>query len=789
MVVPATSLVQARAVRLLFLIPLGMALLLTFSVVRDTYSSSVAALQHREVSSAGAAQATALLFLGLVTALCYWFPRRGHHGGVGLAIASCSAALVVVLGAATYGPCVSAESGVFAPVGWILSLFTGDYEFNGPGSVCALAFPSGLELARTIGLIVTVSGALGVVWVLARRQLDRARVSWSGDVDVVVGLDKSTLQLVQALVDENRSRPRRDNWIDKRPGWRGGSSRGVQGAAARWWWLTGLRPGDARRLFKVVPRTVVIESDPDNPLVSQAQRSGAVVLIGDATDVALLRSVITRLRFGTTRRTALRRLYAVTPQQRLNLEIWATVVAELTSTRLERHLDDLVPRVFVRMDDDREARQWRLAQIQHLGSERPGEIVGSRASANAPPMLVSDSLTVDGIAAELVAGRILPQSEWLAEHSFVTHVVLIGEGSLALAVLDELAWQLWCRYEVALEAERGGEASTPKLGCITLAGPKAALRKQEWDDMRAPWAFPTLGKVTHRFSLFDVLAADEAEGWETTASNALDRDPNSVVVFVEGDAQSAAAASRLARRFPITRSDHVRVMLLGDVDAASSVPVVPGGLFRFVPTLVRSAPSGVLLPPQDSVTRLAQQQHSVYNAEAGWPSGAPPTEGQQGATRLTAVDWEALPAFFREDNVRQHWQILSWFTRLGFSWQPLAAGGVKLYQSPGAGEVSWASCVLPAAKAEYQRWAYLRTTHGWWACDEGSRDDPRRLHPDLRGWEFVDITFNERLIRQVVERMSATGLNLVWTGDAQQEEPAGSSMISEAPSIGLHRLV
>lgn len=784
MVVAATSLVRSRAVRWLFLVPLGMALTLTFSVVRDTYSSAVAALQHRDVSTSGAAQATALLVLGMVAALCYWFPRRGRHGGVGLAIASSSAALVLVLGAATYAPCVSAESGVFAPVGWILSLFTGDYEFNGPGSACALAFPPGLELARTIGLIVTVSGALGVVWVLARRQLDRARASWSGDVDVVVGLDKSTLPLVQALVDENRSRPRRDDWIDKRPGWRGGSSQGVQGAAARWWWLTGLRPGDAHRLFKVAPRTIVIEGDPENPLVSQAQRSGAVVLIGDATDIALVRSVITRFRFGAARRTALRRLYAVTPQQQLNLEIWATVVAELTSSRLELHLDDLVPRVFVRMDDDREARQWRLAQIQHLGSERPSEIVGSHARSNTPPILVSDALTVDGIAAELVAERILPQSEWLTEHSYVTHVVLVGEGSLALAVLDELAWQLWCRYEVALETDRG-EASTPKLGLITLAGPKAALRKQEWDDMRAPWVFPPSGKVTRRFSLFDVFAADETEGWETTASNALDRDPNSVVVFVEGDAQFVAAASRLARRFPITRSDHVRVMLQGDVDSASSVPVVPGGLFRFVPTLVRSAPSGVFLPPQDSVTRLAQQQHSVYNAEAGWPSGAPPKESQLGATRLTGVDWKALPAFFREDNVRQHWQILSWFTRLGFSWQPLTAGAVEIDQSPGAGEVSWVSFVLPAAKAEYQRWAFLRTTHGWWACDEGSRDDPRRLHPDLRGWEFVDITYNERLIRQVVERMSATGLTLVWTGDAQQEDPAGSSMISEAQSVGL----
>ena len=723
-----------------------------------TFEVSAAAVSGPAPESPESIWARALLVVLIATAATYWYPRRGKFTGVGLVVGVCAALVVGVLGFATYQPCMEGESAPFAPVGWILGMFTGDYPFEGPGSRCAHTFSPGFELARSLAVAVTATGAIGVVWLLARHWLDRWRVNLSGDVDVVVGLSVRTFALVQALVEQNGKHRGRPDWVDTRPGWLASSPDGLeQPAGYWWWWLTGLRPGDLQKTLKKPPTTVIIEADPNNALIAEARRVGALVVIGDAADPELVRSVVSRPRAWMPRRTALRRLYAVSDEQHRNLEVWAAVCGVMSYPRLARHLEDLVPRIFVLMDDTREARQWRLSQIQHLGAT-PTAIAAE--SGQDPPMLVSDSITLDGIASELVVERILPQVQWLAEHSVVPHVVLAGEGSLALTILDELAWQLWCRFEVAHAADRGAEAAWPKLAQVTLCGPKASVRKKEWDDLRAPWAFPDAGRAKATLRLFTVSAEDADE--EDVAANVLAREPDSVAVFVDDREEYAAAASRLARRFLSAHEGQPRVMLRCETGGPAE-PVVKGGLLRFVPTLVRGDANGLALPPYDSMTRLARQQHTVYRASHGWAGGA--TSGrlpEQGA-RLTDVPWEDLPKFFQEDNVRQHWQVLSWFTQHAHTWQPITAQDVASCSRVW----DWERHLDEVAKREYARWSDLRQSHGWWAGPAGGRHDTSRIHPDLRGWEAIDLDFNERLIRAILNRMWATGLAPTLADDAE----------------------
>ena len=235
-----------------------------------TFEASAAAVSGPAPESPESSWARALLVVLVATAATYWYPRRGKFTGVGLAVGVCAALVVGVLGFATYRPCMEGESAPFAPVGWILGMFTGDYPFEGPGSVCAHTFSPGFELARVLAVVVTASGAVGVVWLLARHWLDRWRVNLSGDVDVVVGLSVRTFPLVKALVAQNGRHRGRPDWIDTRPGWLAKRPGGVeQPAGPSPWWLTGLRPGHPPKTLQNPPPTVLTEADPTTPSTPQ----------------------------------------------------------------------------------------------------------------------------------------------------------------------------------------------------------------------------------------------------------------------------------------------------------------------------------------------------------------------------------------------------------------------------------------------------------------------------------------------------------------------------------------
>ena len=733
---------------------------------------------------------------GFLAWVSYVWPRRRSPRNTGVVVALAIAAATTVLAAATYLPCRPHTSDVVPPLAWVLSTFEGDYELAGPGARCSLAFPPGFELARALAFLLIIYTATAVIRVFARQSIDRWYVAWHSDVDVVVGLDQQSLALVKALVRERDSRHRLEEWVEPRPGWllpRIGSiessSGRVQGRSeARrakphvgvstleyWlWWLTGLRKGDWRHLLRRQTSVAVIDLNKDNPLISEIRRLGVRVIIGDATTREILCLTTHRSRLLPPRRVSLRRMYAVTWHQRTNLSIFETARQLLTEGRQIGQIDDVIPRLFVRMDSTREARQWRLEQLEGLGGK-----------------FFADAITPVGIAASFVATKVIPEYEWLSGEDSVTHVLLVGESSLALALLDELAWQQWARYEVALyqfeqlrdsgvpaaDMNKAREelmlAANPALRRVSLLGPNPQTRSKEWAATRAPWNagatdVPDLRLFTvqgESGEMDDEHWHRSENDWERVADEALSNPvENAVVVFVDAGDSYEAAASRLVRSHHTDRTS--TVLLRVDEQGSWPTPVTRGGVQRFVPSLVHVSELGDIAPA-DSVMRLARQQHTVYLGR--WPVATDTDHACRDislrrSSRVTNVDWRDLPRFFKEDNIRQHWQVLNWFAqpeRRDWQWRRVTLSEVSEDRSDSAWGLP-SEVVEDVARDESSRWNGLRRRHGWWlVCNRDCRHDPRRLTDRMTDWQ--DKTAGGKqgdtdLIRLILRRLWATGL-------------------------------
>jgi hypothetical protein len=701
----------------------------------------------------------------IATAIGIALLRRRQPTSVRLGLGFVAAFAVIALGAAAYTPCVDPSvTGWLSPVAWVLTLFAGDLESATAGQRCAAAYPPGLGLARSLGVLVTASSAASLVLSFARGRLQHWRVRVSGDVDVVIGLSTLTLPLAQALVDENHRHQGRGPWVDLRPGLFGGSAEGAKPTPGQrhwrlrwlWWWLTGLRPGDFHKALKTKTNTVVIDPDPDNPLIALARRNGILVLTGDAADTPLMRGVLTRWRPFGSRRASLRRLYAVSPSPQLNLQVWEVASQILGDGRVRGHLEDVVPRIFVLMEDAREARQWRAAQLHELGGG-PGQPFG--------PGLVSDAITLDGIAAEVIAERLLPASQFLPDDCTVKRLIVVGQGSLSFTLLDEISWQQWCRFEIADTQGKAAKARLPALTRVALAGPKADVRGKEWITHRAPWSLEA-GNVERSLAQFEV---DTIEGDpERQASDALTYNPSAVVVFVDDTPEYAAMAARLARAHPTRAGGIPRVVYrtMGGSPAGEAHTI--GGMLRMAPSLVRVGTDGHVEPPQDSVTALARQQHAWWSQS--WPTGRPSPNRTRYRKKWAGEEWSELADFFREDNIRQHWHILSWFSEHGYRWTPITAELVAAGRGRGPTTTERALGLL--ARSEYERWRALRLSHGWWLGKD--RHDSSRLHKELDGWDLsADREANLTGVTAVVTRLWATGLVPVPQASTEPQNPPG----------------
>ncbi len=431
-------------------------------------------------------------------------------------------------------------------------------------------------------------------------------------------------------------------------------------------------------------RTVLLTSDPGS-VAERARAIGVLVLRTGSDDPLGLRE---GFRWGRTVRC-----YLLSPDAAVNRSramLLRRIVPGLEQQPTRRLT------VIARIDDPWHADDFRKRFI-------------------GDPGFVFDAIGSHEATAEALIGRIrqLPA---------VSHLLLVGGGPLALALLAELS-QLGRELQFLDEG-----ASLPQVW----------LLDPESEDLVADH------RVRQQRFASDLLQLSPVPGPAglTQLDAALGRvgaeSGSPVVVITHGD-------TRLGTRLAVRRPDlPIFELSAGDRPLFGDEPVV-GRLAAF--TLALSQPSG---RSADAWERAARAIHERYRRR--FPDA-----------RL-AVAWEELPEFFRESNRRQLASILDGMAALGRTWSPAGAERASIDEarssSPeaevriGEGRRLFelgAAELTSLAESEHESWRKHYLADGWRHGEV--RDDGKRRHPDLLPWSQLDAAARAKTEAGVVDSL------------------------------------
>lgn len=110
------------------------------------------------------------------------------------------AASAAPLAMAAYLPCTGDSPPFWTAVTSTLALLLGSFEVPfGEGEACHYPVPLGLQLARLLAIVATLSGATSVLFAVSRSQLDRFGLLRARRLTAVVGLDDASWPVLQQL--------------------------------------------------------------------------------------------------------------------------------------------------------------------------------------------------------------------------------------------------------------------------------------------------------------------------------------------------------------------------------------------------------------------------------------------------------------------------------------------------------------------------------------------------------------------------------------------------------------
>jgi hypothetical protein len=626
-----------------------------------------ASLDGHRPSVGGLGAAGTLLATGLTAA---WMRaralryRRLRSNSV-LWVGAFFAAVAVVLGTAVYW---ESDGGwrTLAPVARILQLFLGSVDED----LCVGSYPAGMWTALAFAIAATGTGILAAAANTWRGTWERLVVHLGSGLDVIIGVDRGTPALVKALLRDRRQ-----------------SDSGVR-------------------------NVVLLTTDPTEADTIRAAYPDVRIVNVDASNPDEMRSVIFGRTWRLHQRVAFNRLFLLHADQLRNMTIHEGVVAAIKASTV-RPEDRSVPRIIVRMDDAREAREWRAR------SARAGD----------HPAWFSDAISHEGILATEIADFV--------EQVRCPIVTIVGQTSLAIALLDELALRRWEREDLRRIEMRWREAHpdeaypailqedlrVPELTAVWVVGDSAGVL-DEWLAAKPSfgpdeWQLPIAAVST----LMEVAAG-------------MGDEPNTVVV-TEACAQEMPTLRALLRQ----RTGAWTALVPHEDAVGLPLSAVGDAIVRFGPTWT---PADAVV--EDSWSSLARHQHAVYRH-----SNAAVVVTRERATPAT---WNRgpspeLPSFYRLDNLRQLRHIMQSFVALGYTWT--FAAGERTCQIPD-------DDLTAVARAEHRRWCALRRAYGWGV---GERDDSRRLSPHLVEWDHLPIDHrNPKTVESIVRRLGETGLTL-----------------------------
>jgi hypothetical protein len=578
--------------------------------------------------------ATMVLLLAALAAV--WWPRRRRNIPIGLITVVVLVLVAAALGAASYFPCrgeVSSSGSLF----WILQLYVGQppnmiYQSVHTGAACMGVPPPALQLGQIDGLGATGISAIAVTSVLWRQPLDRLQSRFAYDVTIFTGLDALTISLLKQLVKTARS-----------------------------------------------PRSIiVIEPDEDSPLLVEAKRTGARVVIGNPASPDLLGPII-----DSWRGCALSHLYALRDKVAENV-----AVIDETARLLDRYQPgpDRQPHLVALIDDPRHADHWRGARSGRSG------------------VWFEDALSSAESTARGLVSRVLRTGP--------RHLLVCGDSTLTLAILLELARRAWEQAEL-VNAAATGQAIAPGLPPSPDAPSPLPLERVALLDLRSPdirREYLASAPSAILDSLPNVVA--HPVRWRDHLLRTLDAmDPararETAVIITDSPAGSGVhEAGRVARLHPETP-----VFVL-----ATSGDAMGGAIFGHLHPFEH----GLLIEgevPEDTWTRVARHWHECYRL-----SHPVPPEDLKATAR---VPWSELDQFLKQDNILQLRSILTAVAALGRRWAP-----VHLVPPGSVIELSQAD-LTEVAITEHTRWVRRRLATGragenavpWEELADRTRDD------------------------------------------------------------------
>jgi TrkA-N domain len=594
-----------------------------------------------------------LLGLWAAALALYWLPRRRQDTNVALLALLSMVIVGGVLGEASFLPCAKGQAPVLAPLGWVLELFTGQVQpsYDSTQTGCPGNPPLALQVATVFCLGATFVGVVAAGAVLWRREIDRLKTRFVGELTMMTGLDEMTLALLRKLVADSGAH-----------------------------------------------RVVVVEADPNHPLLEETRATGARVIIADPGRAVSLRPVLTHLG-----KPSVRQVFALHPGAQDNDMILSRVREVLRQA--PRHSEHR-PHIVARVDDPRHADTWRG---NHIGPDR---------------LWLEDALSPYETTAVFAVRAVLKQG--------ARTLVLCGDTTLALAVLIEAARSAWEQRELRAAAREGGSrvGGGSGLTTIRIMADRAADLQREFD-------------ATASAGLREALPAVAVDGmsWQHGLLGYLDSASPAagdcaVVITDHPTAENMHESGRIARLHPET------LIYAQSVDGVGGAGLVFDRLHHFR--------AGFLVDgdmPADTWTRLARHNHEWYRLR--WP--VPPGSPRESARR----PWEQLDEFLREENIRQVRQVLSSAVGMERQWRPLRAvpdgSVVELTDSQ----------VLKIAYDEHSRWYARRIAAGWRPPRAGEPEDyGARINASVAPWAALPEATrsgNVQHIRSILERLEAIG--------------------------------
>jgi hypothetical protein len=652
-----------RAARLAWVLPaLGTALLvaaLAWAAVASAHDQAwLAGRWWRQALRPDARWTLPILATAWVGALAlYWWPRRQHRHDISLLALLSMVVVGVVLAEASFLPCADGQAPLIAPLSWVLALFTGSLEGRfGPGTGCPGQLPLAIQVARVVCLGATFVGVAAAVTVLWRAEIDRLKTRFVGELTMMTGLDDMTVALLGKLVAESGER-----------------------------------------------KVVIVEADPNHPLLEEVRATGARVIIADPSRAEALRPVLTHLG-----KPSVQRVFALHPGAQDNETILAEVREVLGQARPDT---DHHPHIVARLDDPRHADTWRG---NHVWSHQ---------------LWLEDALSPYETTAVFAVRAVLAHG--------ARRLILCGDTTLALAILIEAARSAWEQRELreAQEAGGGHPAGGPGFPAIHIMAERALDLQREFSATASPQLSGALPPVkiaaepwrSHLLGVLDSLSAQDAAAC--------------VVVITDAPTpEGIHEAGRVARLHPGT------VIYAQSAGDAGTAGVVFDRLHLFQ--------RGFLVDgdlPDDTWTRLARHNHECYRLRWPVPAGSP----KESARR----PWEELDEFFRLENIRQVRQVLSSAVSLGRQWRPLRA------VPPGSMVEFTESELLSIARAEHDRWRARRIAAGWRPPQAGEpEDNSRRVNASIVDWEALPPATrqaNVQHIGSILERLETIGYSAV----------------------------